>query len=257
MTLSDTQTLILTAAAQHPDGIAAPPASLPPAPRATVAKALLRAGLLAPAGAEYQDAVATWKLDGAAGVLRITEAGLRAIGVGPKGLSAQAGEATQELPATQAAAAADAAVTTMPAHRCSESLTAAGAECVVGADQSADAAQGASQAPDRALLRPSLHDAARAVLVAWDAPDRPDLASALEALRTALPTRLAVPRSTAPRPPRQDTKQATVLALLRRPEGATVAQIAEATGWAHHTVCQYRLNPPQKRRLKVPRFIAF
>jgi hypothetical protein len=27
-----------------------------------------------------------------------------------------------------------------------------------------------------------------------------------------------------------------VLALLRRPEGATVAQIAEATGWANHTV---------------------
>jgi hypothetical protein len=27
-----------------------------------------------------------------------------------------------------------------------------------------------------------------------------------------------------------------VLALLRRPEGATVAQTAEATGWANHTV---------------------
>ena len=27
-----------------------------------------------------------------------------------------------------------------------------------------------------------------------------------------------------------------MLALLRRPEGATVAQIAEATGWAPHTV---------------------
>ncbi|NDG48089.1 MAG: DUF3489 domain-containing protein, partial [Rhodospirillales bacterium] len=27
-----------------------------------------------------------------------------------------------------------------------------------------------------------------------------------------------------------------VLAMLRRAEGATVAQIAEATGWAQHTV---------------------
>jgi Protein of unknown function (DUF3489) len=27
-----------------------------------------------------------------------------------------------------------------------------------------------------------------------------------------------------------------VLALLRRPEGATVAQVAAATGWAQHTV---------------------
>ncbi|MCA3337909.1 MAG: DUF3489 domain-containing protein, partial [Roseomonas sp.] len=32
------------------------------------------------------------------------------------------------------------------------------------------------------------------------------------------------------------TKQEVVLAMLRRPEGATVAQIAEATGWAQHTV---------------------
>jgi len=34
--LTDTQALILTSAAQHPDGIAAPPASLPPAPRGAV-----------------------------------------------------------------------------------------------------------------------------------------------------------------------------------------------------------------------------
>jgi len=27
-----------------------------------------------------------------------------------------------------------------------------------------------------------------------------------------------------------------VLALLRRPEGATIAQIAEATGWQAHTI---------------------
>jgi Protein of unknown function (DUF3489) len=39
-----------------------------------------------------------------------------------------------------------------------------------------------------------------------------------------------------PRKPREGTKQEKVLVLLRRPEGATVAQIAEATGWAAHTV---------------------
>lgn len=32
------------------------------------------------------------------------------------------------------------------------------------------------------------------------------------------------------------TKQAMVLAMLRRPGGATVAQIIEATGWQAHTV---------------------
>lgn len=33
-----------------------------------------------------------------------------------------------------------------------------------------------------------------------------------------------------------NSKQAEVLRLLRRPEGATVAQICEATGWQPHTV---------------------
>jgi hypothetical protein len=36
--------------------------------------------------------------------------------------------------------------------------------------------------------------------------------------------------------PRAGTKQALMIALLKRPEGATVEQIAEATGWQRHTV---------------------
>jgi hypothetical protein len=40
----------------------------------------------------------------------------------------------------------------------------------------------------------------------------------------------------ATRPPREGTKQAKLIAMLRRPDGATVAQIAKATGWQHHTV---------------------
>ena len=36
--------------------------------------------------------------------------------------------------------------------------------------------------------------------------------------------------------PRAGTKQAKMIELLRRPEGATVEQIAEATGWQHHTI---------------------
>ena len=35
---------------------------------------------------------------------------------------------------------------------------------------------------------------------------------------------------------RNGTKQALMIAMLRRPEGATVEQIAEATGWRNHTV---------------------
>jgi hypothetical protein len=39
-----------------------------------------------------------------------------------------------------------------------------------------------------------------------------------------------------PRAVREGTRQAQMIELLRRPEGATIEQIAEATGWQHHTV---------------------
>ena len=35
---------------------------------------------------------------------------------------------------------------------------------------------------------------------------------------------------------RANSKQAQVIAMLKRPEGATIAQICEATGWQAHTV---------------------
>ena len=36
--------------------------------------------------------------------------------------------------------------------------------------------------------------------------------------------------------PRSGTKQAQMIEMLKRPEGATVEQIAAATGWQHHTI---------------------
>ena len=39
-----------------------------------------------------------------------------------------------------------------------------------------------------------------------------------------------------PFPRRHGTKQQAVIAMLARPDGATVAQIMEQTGWARHTV---------------------
>ena len=35
---------------------------------------------------------------------------------------------------------------------------------------------------------------------------------------------------------REGTKEAMLIAMLRRPEGATIAQVIEATGWQKHTV---------------------
>ena len=39
-----------------------------------------------------------------------------------------------------------------------------------------------------------------------------------------------------PRTPRAGTKQAQIIALLQRPEGATIGEIVEATGWLAHSV---------------------
>ena len=38
------------------------------------------------------------------------------------------------------------------------------------------------------------------------------------------------------RTPREGTKQATLIAMLRAPEGATLEEITAATGWQSHTV---------------------
>jgi Protein of unknown function (DUF3489) len=49
--------------------------------------------------------------------------------------------------------------------------------------------------------------------------------------------RTAAPAATGDRPtPREGTKQALLISMLRRPDGATVEEVVEATGWQKHTV---------------------
>jgi hypothetical protein len=50
--------------------------------------------------------------------------------------------------------------------------------------------------------------------------------------------------------PRAGTKQAKMIEMLKRPEGATVEQIAEATGWQHHTI-RGAISGALKKKLRL------
>ena len=166
MKLSDTQGLILGQASRHEQGLAAAPKTLPAAARNAVFRSMLKNGLLAECAAPRGCLGLAWRedADGARVALRITDAGLRAIGVDPR---EEGGAAAGSRP-----------------------------------DESTDALE--AEAPETG--QPSAADRA-------PSPPRP-----------------------APRKPREGTKREVVLTMLRRPGGATVAQIAGATGWAPHTV---------------------
>ncbi|MDP5308670.1 DUF3489 domain-containing protein [Paracoccus spongiarum] len=57
----------------------------------------------------------------------------------------------------------------------------------------------------------------------------PVVVRTMAALRDAKPEAIAAAQ-------RPGTKQAQLIAMLERPEGATIAEIAEATGWKHHSI---------------------
>jgi hypothetical protein len=165
--LSDTQAILLSAAAQRADGNLLPlPGSLRGGAAVKVVGALLTRGLAREDVTDLQTRAdsalnTVWRNedDGRAVLLRITPSGLAAIGVEPD--AAAAGE-----PAAEPAAGA-------PKKR-----------------------------------------------------GRPKKAAA---------TSKSAPTA-APRKSRADTKQAQVIAMLRRKQGATIAQIVEASGWRPHTV---------------------
>lgn len=154
--LSDTQALILSAAAQRPEHIALPlPDSLRGGAAAKVVGAMLAKGFLQEVDADLRKGEPIWREtgDGHGTTLVATDAGLAAIGIEP--------EDTNTAP--------------------------------VGADDAP------SDAP------------------ATDTPTAPE----------------AAPKA---RTPREGTKQATLIAMLRAPEGATIEEIMAATGWQSHTV---------------------
>ncbi|MBB6012710.1 hypothetical protein HNR59_002055 [Aquamicrobium lusatiense] len=154
--LSDTQALILSAAAQRHEHIALPlPESLRGGAAAKVVGAMLAKGFLQEADADMRKGELVWREtgDGHGVTLIATEAGLAAIGIEP--------EDANLAPA------------------------------------------GATDAPTKE-----------------PAPDTPTGAETARKMRT----------------PREGTKQATLIAILRAPDGATIDEIMAATGWQSHTV---------------------
>jgi hypothetical protein len=110
-------------------------------------------------------------------------------------------------------------------------------EAMPVAARPSDVVREAPKVPVQSARQSRLRHAAQALLAAWDAAASADaLDEHFAALRAALATEAsASPLADHPRKPR-DTKQARVLAMLSRPEGASGPQIAEAMGWAPHTV---------------------
>ncbi len=154
--LSDTQALILSAAAQRPERIALPlPESLRGGAPSKVVGAMIANGFLQEVEADTRKGEPMWREtgDGHGTTLVATDAGLAAIGI--------------EF-------------------------------------------EDANTAPTGANDAPS------------DAP-APDTATEPEASPKA-------------RTPREGTKQATLIAMLRAPAGATIEEITATTGWPSHTV---------------------
>ena len=154
--LSDTQVLILSAAARRPERIALPlPQSLRGGAAAKVVGAMIAKGLLQEVDADTRKGEPIWRETGGGHgtTLVAAEAGLAAIGIEP---------------------------------------------------------EDANTAPTGANDAPS------------DTP-APDTATEPQAAPMA-------------RTPREGTKQSTLIAMLRAPEGATIEEITEATGWQSHTV---------------------
>jgi len=154
--ISDTQALILSAAAQRPEHIALPlPESLRGGAAAKVVGAMLAKGYLQEVDADMRKGEPVWREtgDGHGVTLVATDAGLSAIGIAP---------------------------------------------------------EDANPAPAGATDTPTEEPAP-------DTPNEPE----------------AAPKT---RTPREGTKQATLIAMLRAPNGATIEKIMTATDWQSHTV---------------------
>ena len=174
MKLTDTQMAILTAAAPHPEHLAYPPERLRAAARQAVAKALLKCDLVIAVHRPAYDAIAKWTVDGDEMLLKVTDEGLRAIGLEPTPPAEEDEQSeavilqrTTERRAAETATVADTART--------------GGEEPEPEGEGASAAEAVGGASTRGP-HANLRDAAATVLAAWDdeANRAADIISALD-----------------------------------------------------------------------------
>jgi hypothetical protein len=201
--LSDTQAIILSAACQRPDGNLLPlPGSLRGGAATKVVAALLARGL-----AEEQVLDTTMKADPALNTIwhNVDDGGAILLRITPVGLAAIGidHDAGKSAPTDTASDVTS---------RFSEGTNSAG-EPAVGAQPAFNATT--ADAPKQ-RGRP------RKTTEPVETPKRGRSRKATEA--------------SGPCKSRDNTKQAQLIAMLRRKEGATIAQIVAATGWQPHTV---------------------
>jgi hypothetical protein len=246
MSLSPAATTVLARAAERPDHRLEFHRKLPAGGRHKMIDALLRGGMITETLGDYRLGEGCTLVENAATglmltTLAITDAGLAAIG--------------HSVPATEVVAPAAVAP---KANNVADTAPQVASDAAVAQEAAAvaDAIDAATLATTTGNpARPTLRHTALAVLAAWDdeANRETDIIAAMEAPMNALRALLGgkAPRSLgAPRKPRSGTKQEAVLTLLRRPEGATVVQVMDATGWASHTVRGF-LAGLKKKGVKV------
>lgn len=198
--LTDTQLVILSAASRR-DSLNLLP--LPQSLKGSAAQKVM-AGLLAKGFAAEIDAMPIkgdpiWRTEGDRPLtLMITEQGLAAIGIGSEEAGEAAGRNDAEAQATSEAEAAKA-----------DSIA-------------------SDTAPATTKPRKRAQTARR----------RSIKSKAAKRARNRVPARAPRPAKggATPREPRSGTKQAKLIAMLKRPKGATVAEIADTFRWQHHTV---------------------
>jgi hypothetical protein len=234
MTLSDTHLMVLSAAAAREDKLVPKLKRLPGAAMQKVCVALVKRGLLAElTGVSPDPEVLKAKTELGMTEYGITPSGLAAIGVDDES------PYDEDLP-EDVRAGVDPFLIEGPDNNPPDEAATAPTDAEVAPQAPIPAAdETARPAATAAPTRGGLRAAAQAVLDAWDSESMLAFKAqaardAIEALRAALAGATRAHRE--PGAPRAGTKQEAVLALLRRPEGATIAQIIDATGWQSHTV---------------------